>query len=190
MVGLDQEQMVKFPLTQSSWLGRHPFHPPPPSPPLPIKESRWEALAGRALPAALASSSRFKWLLEGLEPQSPPSSCDHPVVAAGRSVFPLQRHRVPSLMMLLQACSRGAGQSLPWYPTLQIFLDSHHSHTLSQAQLMPACPAPACWLSGPVSPSPCHLLGSETLLGGAEGCGEQTPTAPYSHITTVTVRED
>lgn len=185
-MGLDREQMVKFPLTQSFGWGDILSILP-----LPIKESWWEALTGRALPAALCLiRSRIKWLLEGLEPQSPPSSCDHPVVAAGRSVFPLQRHKVPSLRLLLQACSRGAGQSLPWYPTLQIFLDSHHSHALSQAQLMPACPAPACWLSGPVSPSPCHLPGSETLLGGAEGCGEQTPPARHPHVTTVAVWED
>lgn len=84
-----------------------------------------------------------------------------------------QEPRGPSPVMLLQGPFWGAGQSLPRYPTLQIFLDGHRSHALSPAQLMPARPAPAFWPSGPAS-----SLDLRHGLGGAEGGGEQMPTAP------------
>lgn len=48
---------------------------------------------------------------------------------------------------------------------------------LSRAQLMPACPALAFWRSGPVA-GLCLLPRSQTLLGGAEGCGDRRPLPP------------
>lgn len=86
------------------------------------------------------------------------------------------RHEVPSLTMSLQGCFWGASQSLPVTRPLE-FLDSHHGPALSRAQLMPACPALAFWRSGPVA-GLCLLPRSQTLLGGAEGCGDRRPLPP------------
>ena len=53
------------------------------------------------------------------------------------------------------------------------------------------CPPahPAFWLSGPVS-HPCLRPGSQIGLGGAKGCGEQTPPQwpPAHHLVTASPR--
>lgn len=80
---------------------------------------------------------------------------------------------MPSPGMPLRGCFWGAGQSLPRYPTLQIFLDRHRGRALSPAQLMPVCPAPAFWPSGPAS-----SLDRRHCWVEPRGGGEQMPTDP------------
>lgn len=163
--------MVNFPLTQSSWLERHPF----PSFPLPLLPRREPSVGGVREPAWLPGALSLIWSrfqrLEGPELRSLPRGCDHPAVAAG------PERRVPSSVMLLQGCFWGAGQSLPRYPTLQIFLDRHHGHALSPAQLMP--PAPPL-PSGPLALPPAWITATVGWSPGGRGADAHCPPPPTS----------
>lgn len=174
--------MVKFPLTQSSWLKRQPFPSPPPLPPPPHKR----AVRGRSSEAKLIPRSPLSPLVQilvaaGLGARVAAQRCDHPAVATGRSFFLGRKHRVPLSRDVAPWLFLGCWPEPAPLPHPSDISGLSRSHALSRAQLMPACPAPALRLSGPVS-HPCLFPGPQTLLGGAGGCGEPTPTAPFPSL--------
>lgn len=166
--GLDRCEMVKFPLTQSSWLERHPF----PSFPLACLPTREQAVGGAPESSLPSSGPDFSDRRGCGCGHCPAQRCDHPArpQAGVSSQAGAQR---------AFACDVAPGPFLGCWPEPAPL--PHPSDisgqpprpALSPAQLMPACPAPAFWPSGPAS-----SLDLRHGLGGAEGGGEQMPTAP------------
>lgn len=162
--------MVKFPLTQSSWLERQPFPSSPPLPPPPLKRT----VSGRGSEAKLVPQASLS---------SGPAFCGQRAWSWGHRLPHWPRAAVPSLGWKHKGpspqCCSGAVPGVPARacPTTPPF---RYFWTLTTATpFAEHCPParPAFWLSGPVS-HPCLHPGSQMGSGGAKGCGEQTaPTA-------------
>ena len=162
--------MVKFPLTQSSWLERQPFPSSPPLPPPPHKRT----VSGRGSEAKLVPQASVS---------SGPAFCGQRARSWGHRLPHWPRAAVPSLGWKHTGpspqCCSGAVPGVPARacPTTPPF---RYFWTLTTATpFAEHCPParPAFWLSGPVS-HPCLHPGSQMGSGGAKGCGEQTaPTA-------------
>lgn len=150
-MGLDRYETVKFPLTQSSWLERHPF----PSFPLSLLPRREQSVGGVQRPGWLPGAlsliwSRSQWL-EGPELWSLPSGFDHPAGAPGRSFFGCCGARSPFSCDVAPGLFLGCRPEPAPLPHPSDISGQAPRPRPSPAQLMPACPAPAFWPSGPAS---------------------------------------
>lgn len=176
-VRLDRYQMVKFPLTQSSWLKRYPFPSSAPSLPLPIKEQR---VGGAQKPQEFPKPSPYSApdLPEGLEFWSPPRAVPTQQCHSPRQGHvPSARLAAASPVRLPLGCSCGAGQSLLFTPPCRYFWTPHRHALAEHSWYCPSRPAfslPGLSACPCLLPGPPHPTSWETDLDGwSRGCAKQ-----------------